>query len=862
MRPGVTAQLYRVRLKGRSVLAQEALAVLGIAIGVALLFASQVLSASPGASVQRLTNAVVGRAQLQIAARSTRGFDERELEEVQRLPGVDAAVPVLEQSVRLIGAKGDTSADLVATDPRYASSVGGVLRDLLPALRHELLHNLARSPGLGERSLEGSVLGGRLLVLLPSLARRLGGGPIVPLHVQVGARIVPSVSAVVVRSSKLDPLTGSRVALMPLAQAQGLTGMRGKLTRILVRAKAGQEAVVRRELRRVAAGRQNVEPAGFDVTLFDQAATPVRQSTGTFAGICALVGFMFAYCSILLTAATRRRLIKELHLLGATRRQIVQALLFDAAALGVCGCVAGLALGELLSILAFNSNPGFLSLAFPVGEQRIVTFQSIVLAAGAGLLAACVGVLAPLWEPRRARRGLAARASHRGGLLPAAMFGGGAICLAATTVVLLVAPGSAILGIAILIVALLLLLPPSVDAILKAFGRVQRLTGARAPAIAILELRAPAARIRSIAIASTAAIAVFGGVTIQASRDNLQAGLESAFHGVTAVADLWVVPAGSQSLVGTVPFVGPPASRIDALPGVEAAGAFRASFLDVGDRRVWVLAPSSTAAAPVPRAQLVEGGLARATARLREGGWAVLSRTLAERWHLRVGQRFTLPSPRPVSLRVAALITNLGWSPGSVMLSPGDYVRAWESPEATAYNVKVSPGVAIGAVANELRRYLLGEGLAGLAVQTAGERERRQLAAARQGLERLTQMTILALLAGILATGASMAAVLSQRRTQVARLKTHGLSRNMLWLALVWEGTLLIGAGCLVGAVFGVYGELLLSHALVSVTGFPVAMSPRLGVALEGLVAVTIAAALAIAVPGFRAASVAPSVRR
>ena len=67
----------------------------------------------------------------------------------------------------------------------------------------------------------------------------------------------------------------------------------------------------------------------------------------------------------------------------------------------------GLALGDVLSIVVFRSNPGYLSFAFPVGAQRIVTWQSVAIAVGAGLLAAAIGVLTPLreiWSRARAAR--------------------------------------------------------------------------------------------------------------------------------------------------------------------------------------------------------------------------------------------------------------------------------------------------------------------------------------------------------------------------------------------------------------------------------------------------------------------------
>ncbi|HTZ86359.1 MAG TPA: hypothetical protein VMB05_06810, partial [Solirubrobacteraceae bacterium] len=62
-------RLYRVRLRAR--LTQELFAVLGIAIGVALLFASQVANTSLDSSVERLSTGIVGNMRFQISARDS-----------------------------------------------------------------------------------------------------------------------------------------------------------------------------------------------------------------------------------------------------------------------------------------------------------------------------------------------------------------------------------------------------------------------------------------------------------------------------------------------------------------------------------------------------------------------------------------------------------------------------------------------------------------------------------------------------------------------------------------------------------------------------------------------------------------------
>jgi putative ABC transport system permease protein len=351
-------------------------------------------------------------------------------------------------------------------------------------------------------------------------------------------------------------------------------------------------------------------------------------------------------------------------------------------------------------------------------------------------------------------------------------------------------------------------------------------------------------------------VAVFGSVVIQGARTNLQNGLDRLVHQLSMAANVWVIPSGKQDLLATVPFRGISVMALTDLPGVKQVGVYRAGFLEYGNRRVWVLAPPPTASSPLPPSQLVTGHLALANARLHAHGWAVISKTLATEHHLHIGQTFVLPSPRATVFRVAALTTNLGWPPGAIILNGEDYARAWESPDPSAYNVMLASGVSPTDVGMEIKG-ILGP-RSGLAVETAMQREQSQQAASRQGLDRLTQIALLVLVAGVLATATVMGAMIWQRRRRFARMKVQGYDRLILWQALICESALLIGTGCLIGAMLGIYGQLLLSHALVSVTGFPVVFSANLLVAFVRFMLVTVVAAACVAVPGYLVAGVAP----
>src|ERR1700691_5506919 len=136
-----------------------------------------------------------------------------------------------------------------------------------------------------------------------------------------------------------------------------MTGLAGRVSRILVEPAPGRAAAIQTALLRLAGGRLNVEGADYDDRLSARAAAASNQSTALFAVISALVGFLFAFNAMLLTVPQRRRLIADLRRDGYTPGTVIAVLLVDGVALGMMACLLGLALGEELSIRLFHSEP-------------------------------------------------------------------------------------------------------------------------------------------------------------------------------------------------------------------------------------------------------------------------------------------------------------------------------------------------------------------------------------------------------------------------------------------------------------------------------------------------------------------------
>jgi putative ABC transport system permease protein len=849
MSPANALHLYRVRLRAR--LLPECFALVGIAAGVALLFAAQVSSSSLQSSVAQLTRGIAGRATLQLRARGAEGFPQETLAQVRALPGVHAAAPLLEVSAQARGPRGSADVQLIGADESLAA-LGG-------ALTHGV--QLAPFAGVGA-------------VVLPApLARQLGVtrfGQEATLALAGRSATAPLYAQL--HASQIGALVDSPVAIVPLAFAQEISGLTARVSRIFVQPAPGSEARVRAGLQRLAAGTLNgegggralsanggyaqgsgyalnVESVGYDQTLFASAAAASNSATALFAAIGALVGFLLAFNATLLTVPQRRRLVAALRREGYSATTVAALLALDALALGAAACVLGLALGEELSIHFLHANPAFLSLAFALGSQRAVSAQDIAVAVGGGMLAAFVAVLSPM---RAARGGARTRGPHlrssrtripsmRALNANARLTLAAALCLAGASAILLVAPQAPIPGMVLLVAALLLALAPALAATLALVAQLARGVRGVTAHVAVMELRA--ARTRTLAIAATGAVAVFGSVAIAGAHHDLLAGLDRTMRALNAPAAIWVAPTGSYDLMLTSPFVPTQRATLARLPGVRAVALYRGGLLDYGARRVLVVAPPAQRAGSDEPAGLDVPG----------AGELTLSRALAAEHHLHVGQTFTLSSPRPQPLRIAALTDNLGWAPGAIVINAADYARAWGSADASAYAVTLSPGAAPQRVAAAIER-ALGPSAAALSVETSARHTARQQALSATALARLTQIAALIPLVAVLAMAAALGAMIWQRRPRLAQLRLQGIARATLWRTLLLESVLLLGVGCGLGAAFGLYAQRLADSALAQVVNFPVAPATLAPADLATPAAVVLTALSILLLPGYLAA--------
>ena len=291
------------------------------------------------------------------------------------------------------------------------------------------------------------------------------------------------------------------------------------------------------------------------MTLLGEALGPSALASGLFAAIGALLGFLLAFNAMLLTVPERRQAIADLRLAGTRRAGIVQMVLFQALCLGVAASLVGLLAGYVLSVDVFHQSSAYLAEAFTLGSNTVVGMRPILLSFAGGVLATCLAsavVLLDLrrgrardevYQPRRRRRRRA-----RGRRPAAADRGVRAACSRRASLLYALAPAAAIAATAMLALGTVLAVPLVLAGVLA----LARMLAARLPRLVALPVALASLRtttLRSLALAATGAVALFGSVALGGSRESLQRGIGAFAHSYVAAAQIWVTNPGDNQAV-------------------------------------------------------------------------------------------------------------------------------------------------------------------------------------------------------------------------------------------------------------------------------------------------------------------------
>ncbi len=828
---------------------QTGLAILGIALGVAVVVSVDLASESARRGFRLSAESVSGRSTHQIVG-GPAGLAEDLYRRLRVDAGVRLSAPVVEGYVTPQDFAGRTFR-LLGVDPLAEDPFRGFLGDRAGAPGRALGAIMTR-PGAG--------------LLSARTAREMGLTPGAAVRVRVGgATRTLVVAGLLEPRDELSRLALESLIVTDIATAQELLDLGGRLSRIdlIVPDGAPGDAALAR-LRPFLPPGAVVIQAGARARTIEQMTRAFSLNLTALSLLALLVGTFLIYNTMTFSVVQRRTSIGLLRALGVTRREIFALLLAEAAVIGLIGTGAGLALGIVLASGLVHLVTQTINDLYFVVSVRTVAIAPRALLEGAllGLGATVLATLPPAFEattaPPRAALSRSAietrlrRAVPRlavAGLL--GLLGGAGLLLVSDTHL-----GLSYTALFVLMLGFALLTPGATVVLMRVLQPVLSrgfgLLGRMAARGVVRALSRTAVATAALMIAISATVGV--GIMVASFRKTVERWLEA-----TLQADVYVSPPGLGS--GRTDAALDPAlvDRLVAVPGVASVGTHRGVIVEsaAGPTRVVALDIAS------PRSftfRFKAGAAGSAWPAFQEGGAVIVSEPYAYRQSVAPGSSLRLRTDRGErEFPVAGVFFDYGSDQGVVILSRRTYERFWDDRGVSALAFRAAPGTRVSTLIDSLRRAAGG----GTEVLIRSNRALRE--ASLEVFDRTFAITtVLRLLATIVAFAGVLSALMAlalERAHEVGVLRAHGLTPAQVW-GLVTSQTGLMG---LVAGLLAIPVGIVVALVLILVInrrsfGWTLEVDIGAGVLIEALVLALTAAFLAGLVPAAKMARTPPSL--
>ncbi|MFC9894427.1 FtsX-like permease family protein [Nocardia sp. NPDC127579] len=745
--------------RGRTVMS---LAVMSVS--AALLVAVLSISGSVTGSVDKLTRALGGAAELEISGITDAGFDQSLLPRISATPGVQTAVPMLRAQV---GAGADRLM-LIGAD----QTIG--------ALGNQLTGPMS-SQGLKLLSVPNGVLVGAALGRDEGETFRLGNETV-------------TVAGVLDHESSKQ-LNGGHIVATQMSVAQKITGRPGRLDSVQIIPQPGTDiATLRDALTKTVGGRAVVADPSLRTAQAGGAIQILRYSTLMSAFSALVVSAFLIYNAMSMAVAQRRPMLSLLRAIGGRRGPMVRDLLAEAALLGVVGGAIGTGIGILMGRVSIDRLPVGIVQSVEARTEYLVPGYVIPLAVAACVLASVVAAAIAARqvykvEPIEALVPVGAgqtdgsnRAMRIGSVVVGLGLVVGAIAIARADV-----GRVSMAAISMSFTAAVVLCYAATGPIVRAAAAIARWFGPSGALGATTLERAPR---RVWATAMTVLIGVAAVVAMGGASSNMVDSAGGSFAELGRI-DL-NVSATTAEQFPTGPLL--PADikdKVAAVPGVASVSPAQMAFATLGSGRV-MLQGFETGSGDIRVAAVDRAVLPR----MARGEGVIISRDVARSLGVTAGSHVTLPTPTgDHRVEVLQVIPYFSLVAGVVIMDV-EQLRTWyERPGETILAVDVAEGADVATVQAAVRAALPAD----LQVATGQE----QVDAISGSLEQGTAMSaailwIVVLVATVALLNTLMLSVLERRR-ELGVLRAMGTNRRFLLRSVLAEAA---GIGC-TGAALG-----------------------------------------------------------
>jgi putative ABC transport system permease protein len=645
----------------------------------------------------------------------------------------------------------------------------------------------------------------------------------------------------------VDSPVGARVALFDITTAQQFVGEEGKVDSVTAR---GDGTLTEAELTaRIA----KAMPSGTEVLtaqqMADDSASQIKKNLSffntlllVFAFVALFVGSFIIYNTFSIVVAQRLRENALLRALGASRRQVLSALLVEALLMGVVGSVVGFVAGFGMAVV-LRGMLSAVGIDIPSGGLVLLP-RTVLVSMSVGIIITLLAAILPARRgarvpPVAAMRDVAVeqRAFSRARLAS----GLGLLVLAVVLVAVGFAGNLSVLGIGVagVFIALFVLGPLIARPVAGTLGRpLRRMRGMAGMLARENAMRNPKRTARTAA-ALMVGVALVAGITVFASS------IKASIRGIFADEFNGDLVVNSKSYgFGGLPIT--LAGELATVPGVQTATGIEVGVarIDGTDSMVMVVDPSTVG-------KVFDLEMQAGTIESLDESGVLISKKRADSDHLALGSsvRMVFLNGTEHVLKVAGIYRRDELT-GPFTIAKQLYAKSGADQFDFSIFLTKRPGASDDAIVAGIQEVIASYPTA--SVQTRSNYIESQASSIDSFVNLVYGLLALAVVIAVFGIANTLSLSVHERTRELGLLRAVGATRRQIRSMVRWESVLTALLGAVQGIVVGVALGWATVHALRS-QGFGVFHVPIVGLVVVLLVAV-VCGVLAATRPARRAA--------